>query len=127
LVQQIVATGGHADIQLGKAPLRRFPVAGGVDHARQTPLQTGFLLFNTAIGVERRRPLASRGGGQGGYPQVNTYLSHRGMHGRWDIQLNLQGYNPVLALSGDGDVNLRTLVDTTEILSYADLNGSTQP
>ena len=35
------------------------------------------------------------------------------MHGRWDIQLNLQGHKPVLALSGDGDVLDRALERAT--------------
>ena len=31
------------------------------------------------------------------------------MHGRWHIHLNLEGYKPVLPLSGDGDVLDRAL------------------
>ena len=81
LVQEIVAAIGNADIEPGDPALLLLPVLGVLHHARQTPLHAGFLLLDTAIGIERRIQRASRGGGKGGNPQVNAHSAVAGCTG----------------------------------------------
>ena len=101
LVQEVVAAIGNADVELGNASLLLLPVLRILDHPGQFALHPGFLVCNTAVGVQGRE-LTIREGRKRGNTQVDTNLSRGRMHGLWHIYLGLESDVPVVSLPGDG-------------------------
>src|SRR4029434_489228 len=104
LVQEVVATIGNADVELGNASLLLLPVLRILDHPGQLAPHPGFLVCNTAVGVQRGIELTIRERRKGGNPQVDANGGCRRMHRFWDGYLNLESHVTVVALPGDGDV-----------------------